>query len=96
MAGRRLFFRRRKTCPFSGADAPKIDYKDVKLLSVSFPNAAKSFRAVSLRFRPRNSANWRKPLNVPVSWRCCRIQIRSEAVGKRPSCGLGPGVTDVA
>ncbi len=32
MAGRRLFFRRRKTCPFSGPDAPKIDYKDVKLL----------------------------------------------------------------
>ncbi len=28
----RPFFRRRKTCPFSGADAPKIDYKDVKLL----------------------------------------------------------------
>jgi small subunit ribosomal protein S18 len=32
MAGRRLFFRRRKSCPFSGNDAPKIDYKDVKLL----------------------------------------------------------------
>ncbi|WP_349367352.1 30S ribosomal protein S18 [Salinarimonas sp.] len=31
--GRRPFFRRRKTCPFSGANAPKIDYKDVKLLS---------------------------------------------------------------
>ena len=29
---RRPFFRRRKTCPFSGADAPKIDYKDVRLL----------------------------------------------------------------
>ena len=29
---RRLFFRRRKTCPFSGAQAVKIDYKDVKLL----------------------------------------------------------------
>ncbi|MER2607241.1 MAG: 30S ribosomal protein S18 [Siculibacillus sp.] len=29
---RRPFFRRRKTCPFSGASAPKIDYKDVKLL----------------------------------------------------------------
>ena len=25
-------FRRRKSCPFSGANAPKIDYKDVKLL----------------------------------------------------------------
>ena len=31
-AQRRPFFRRRKTCPFSGANAPKIDYKDVKLL----------------------------------------------------------------
>ena len=30
--GRRPFFRRRKTCPFSGANAPKIDYKDAKLL----------------------------------------------------------------
>lgn len=29
---RRPFSRRRKTCPFSGPDAPKIDYKDVKLL----------------------------------------------------------------
>ena len=26
------FFRRRKVCPFSGENAPKIDYKDVKLL----------------------------------------------------------------
>ena len=31
--GRRPFFRRRKTCPFSGVNAPKIDFKDVKLLS---------------------------------------------------------------
>ena len=30
---RRPFQRRRKTCPFSGPNAPKIDYKDVKLLS---------------------------------------------------------------
>ena len=29
---RRPFFRRKKTCPFSGAGAPKIDYKDTKLL----------------------------------------------------------------
>jgi small subunit ribosomal protein S18 len=29
---RRPFFRRRKSCPFSGPQAPKIDYKDVKLL----------------------------------------------------------------
>ena len=31
-APRRPFFRRRKTCPFSGSNAPKIDYKDVKQL----------------------------------------------------------------
>jgi small subunit ribosomal protein S18 len=30
--GRRAFMRRRKVCPFSGANAPRIDYKDVKLL----------------------------------------------------------------
>ena len=29
---RRPFFRRRKSCPFSGAHAPKIDYKDTRLL----------------------------------------------------------------
>ena len=29
---RRPFFRRRKTCPFSGPNAPKIDYKDVRFL----------------------------------------------------------------
>lgn len=29
---RKGFFRRRKTCPFSGTNAPKIDYKDTKLL----------------------------------------------------------------
>jgi len=31
--GRRPFFRRRKTCPFTGTNAPKIDYRDIKLLS---------------------------------------------------------------
>jgi len=29
---RRPFFRRRKSCPFSGPHAPKIDHKDIKLL----------------------------------------------------------------
>lgn len=31
-AGRKTFFRRRKTCPFSGPKAPAIDWKDVRLL----------------------------------------------------------------
>lgn len=29
---RRPFARRRKVCPFSGDSAPKLDYKDVKML----------------------------------------------------------------
>lgn len=32
-AGRKVFFRRKKTCPLTGNNAPKIDYKDVKMLS---------------------------------------------------------------
>ena len=32
LPSRRPFQRRRKTCPFTGENAQKIDYKDVKLL----------------------------------------------------------------
>lgn len=31
--GRKVFFRRRKSCPLTGPNAPAVDYKDVKLLS---------------------------------------------------------------
>ncbi len=30
--GRKVFFRRRKSCPLTGPNAPAVDYKDVKLL----------------------------------------------------------------
>jgi len=30
---RRPFFRGRKSCPFSGPNAPKIDFRDIKTLS---------------------------------------------------------------
>jgi small subunit ribosomal protein S18 len=33
VGARRPFFRRKKSCPFSGVGAPIIDYKDVRLLS---------------------------------------------------------------
>jgi small subunit ribosomal protein S18 len=29
---RRPFFKRRKTCPFSGPNAPAIDWKDVRMM----------------------------------------------------------------
>jgi small subunit ribosomal protein S18 len=31
--GRKVFFRRKKSCPLTGAGAPRVDYKDVKLLT---------------------------------------------------------------
>lgn len=31
-AGKRVFFRRKKTCPLSGEGAPAIDYKNARLL----------------------------------------------------------------
>ena len=30
--GRKVFFRRRKSCPLTGPNAPAVDYKDTKLL----------------------------------------------------------------
>jgi len=30
--GRRPFFRRKKSCPFSGPNAPAFDFRDVRLL----------------------------------------------------------------
>ncbi len=32
MPTKRLFFKRSKSCPFSGENSPAIDYKDVKVL----------------------------------------------------------------
>jgi len=42
LAARRPFHRRRKTCPFSGDHAPKIDYKDVRLLGRYISERGKS------------------------------------------------------
>jgi small subunit ribosomal protein S18 len=57
---RRPFFRRRKTCPFSGADAPKIDYKDVRLLQRYVSERGKIVRAGKRPNRPRSSENLRR------------------------------------
>lgn len=68
---RRPFFRRRKTCPFSGDNAPKIDYKDVRLMQRYISSAAKSFRPVSPPFRRRSNANWPRLSNAHAFWAFC-------------------------
>ena len=62
---RRPFFRRRKSDPLSGADAPPIDYKDVRLLQRYVSSAARSCRRGSRRYRRRSSANWPERSNAP-------------------------------
>ena len=66
---RRPFFRRRKVCPFSGANAPKIDYKDVKLLQRYVSERGKIVPSRITAVSPRSSANWPRPSSAPASWR---------------------------
>ena len=53
-SSKKPFFKRKKTCPFSGPNAPVIDYKDVKLLSRYVTERAKSFQAEFHQFPQLN------------------------------------------
>ena len=66
----RAFFRRRKSCPFSGKDAPKIDYKDIRLLQGFVSERGKIVPAVSLRFPPRSSVSWPVRSSAPGTSAC--------------------------
>ena len=67
----RPFFRRRKSCPFSGANAPAIDYKDVKLLQRYISERGKIVPSASPPSRPRSSASSPAPSSGPASSRSC-------------------------
>ena len=63
------FFRRRKVCPFSGDNAPAIDYKDTRLLQRKIPERAKN----ALRSWPVVEKNgfiavWYDPENGEPNW----------------------------
>ena len=85
VARRRPFFRRRKTCPFSGANAPKIDYKDVQAaaalrLRARQDRAEPHHRGVgqeAARTRPGDQA---RALPRPAA---LRDPLRSDAVLRR-------------
>ena len=63
---RRPFHRRRKTCPFSGENAPKIDYKDVKLLQRYISERGKIVPSRITAVSPRSSANSPRPSSAPA------------------------------
>lgn len=68
---RRPFHRRRKTCPFSGANAPKIDYKDIKLLQRYISERGKIVPSVLRPSARRSSVNSPRRSSAPVSSACC-------------------------
>ena len=57
------FFRRRKVCPFSGDNAPAIDYKDTRLLAALRVRAWQDRAVADHRgVGERSSANWRSAI----------------------------------
>ncbi len=67
---RRPFFRRRKVCPFSGASAPKIDYKDVKLLQRYVSERGKIVPSRITAVSAKKQRELAKAISAPASWRC--------------------------
>jgi small subunit ribosomal protein S18 len=70
---RRPFFRRRKTCPFSGANAPKIDYKDVKLLQRYVSERGKIVPSRITAVSAKKQRGWRRQSNARDFSACCSM-----------------------
>ena len=69
---RRPFSAAARSCPFSGTNAPKIDYKDVTP-AAALRLGARQDRAQPhhRRLRPRSSASSPRRSSAPASWRSC-------------------------
>ena len=65
---RRPFYRRRKTCPFTGDNAPVIDYKDVRLLQRFISERGKIVPSRITAVCARSSASWRRPSSARAFW----------------------------
>lgn len=70
---KQVFFRRKKSCPFSGEDGLKIDYKDVKMLSRYISEKGKIIPSRITSVSAKNRENWPAPSNAPVTSVYCRM-----------------------
>ena len=80
---RRPFFRRRKSSPFAHADAPKIDYKDVKLLQRFISERGKIVPRRITAVTAANSGSSPRRSSAPASWRALLLRLglrRSETM----------------
>ena len=67
------FFRRRKVCPFSGDNAPAIDYKDTRTLQRYISERGKIVPSRITAVSAKNNASWPVPSNAHVFWPCCHM-----------------------
>ena len=67
-AVRKPFNRRRKACPFSGPNAPKIDYKDTKLLARYTSERGKIVPSRISAVSAKNSVNSPQPSSDHAFW----------------------------
>ena len=65
------FFRRRKVCPFSGENAPAIDYKDVRLLQRYISERGKIVPSRITAVSAKSSVSWPAQSNAPAFSPCC-------------------------
>ena len=70
-AVRRPFHRRRKTCPFSGDNAPKIDYKDVRLLGRYVSERGKIVPSRITAVSAKKQRELARRSSARASWGCC-------------------------
>lgn len=68
-------FFKRKSCPFSGENALRIDYKDVKLLSRFISEKGKIIPSRITSVSAKSRENWLVLLNAHVTSACCRMWL---------------------
>lgn len=73
---RRPFFKRKKTCPFSGENAPAIDWKDVRTLSRYISERGKIVPSRITAVSQKNSGSCPKRSSEPATWRFCPMYAR--------------------
>ena len=76
---RRPFFRRRKTCPFSGANAPKIDYKDAKLLQRYVSERGKIVPSRITAVSAKKQRELAQAIKRARFWGCCLTSFADAA-----------------
>ena len=75
---KQVFFKKKKSCPFSGEDGMKIDYKDVKLLSRYISEKGKIIPSRITSVSAKKQRELAAPSNAPATLLCFRLSPTKE------------------